>query len=956
MTLAPEATIGRDRELAVVDGVLDGLTETGLMCIAVQGDPGIGKTRLLGELRDRAAARGYVCLAGSSAEFERDLPFGVWEDALDAYIGSLERSDWGEDLVGQLGAVLPSLRRGDGGVPGGLADERYRVHRAMRALLAILASERPLVVALDDLHWSDEASIELIASILQRGVDGPVLLALGFRSASVPSGLSSALTRPVVRILDLEPLGEADTLVLAGEDLDASRGQAIFAASGGNPFYIEQLARAAPGVPVPAAGDDPGGGGVPHTVALALRGELEGLAAAPRRFLEAAAVAGDPFDPEHAAEIAEMDPAAGIDALDALLEARLLRPTDVPRRFAFRHPLVRRAVYESAPGGWRLLAHGRAAAALAARGGSAAARAHHVEHSGADAEAIAVLLQAAEETAARAPAVAARWLTAALRLMPDADRPARIGALVQLATARRHLGDLEGCRSRLLEALDLLPPEEVDMRTDLTAAYAVTEMFLGRHDEARRRLVTALERLPNRNSPAAVTTLLSMAIGAFFTMRTDDLQRLAAEALATAKAIDDPDLVLSGIVVVSLAAAMAGDHAAAEETRAEAAETFARMSDAELALHDDDVHRFVWTVFYMGRYEDVIAIASRGVAVARASGRGEFVPLMTQAQALSEMMRGRLDRAEELQDRAVEGARLARIPYLIGNALAASAQIATLKGDIEAARRAAKESLVVAPGATRGIIVALAATQLAVRMLEDGEPAERIDEVIARVGGWDLPGLATVWQAKYQEAKVRADVAGGRLDDASVAAERAEDAAARSGRLPVVCAFALRARAALLLAEGDAVEAARVALSAAAAADEAATPLEAAWCRLVAGQALAEAGSRAEAVSILRAAETELDARGAVRLRDAARRELRKLGARAEKRGPATGADSGVESLTAREREIADLVCDRRTNREIAATLFLSDKTIESHLRNVFVKLGVSSRVDVARAVERFRG
>ncbi|HEV2811879.1 MAG TPA: LuxR C-terminal-related transcriptional regulator, partial [Solirubrobacteraceae bacterium] len=113
------------------------------------------------------------------------------------------------------------------------------------------------------------------------------------------------------------------------------------------------------------------------------------------------------------------------------------------------------------------------------------------------------------------------------------------------------------------------------------------------------------------------------------------------------------------------------------------------------------------------------------------------------------------------------------------------------------------------------------------------------------------------------------------------------------------------------------------------------------------------AGRRDAAVEALCAAEIELAAREARRLRDAARQELRRLGARTERRGSSSGADSGIASLTKREREIADLVTDRRTNREIAATLFLSDKTIESHLRNIFVKLGVSSRVDVARAVER---
>lgn len=131
--------------------------------------------------------------------------------------------------------------------------------------------------------------------------------------------------------------------------------------------------------------------------------------------------------------------------------------------------------------------------------------------------------------------------------------------------------------------------------------------------------------------------------------------------------------------------------------------------------------------------------------------------------------------------------------------------------------------------------------------------------------------------------------------------------------------------------------------------------LQAAFSRGLEGRALAVAGERLRAVAVLRDAEQELDACGSVRVRDEMRRELRRLGARAEPRGPTAPGDSGVGALSKREREIANLVTDRLTNREIAAALFLSDKTIESHLRNVFHKLGVSSRVEVARAVERER-
>ena len=135
-----------------------------------------------------------------------------------------------------------------------------------------------------------------------------------------------------------------------------------------------------------------------------------------------------------------------------------------------------------------------------------------------------------------------------------------------------------------------------------------------------------------------------------------------------------------------------------------------------------------------------------------------------------------------------------------------------------------------------------------------------------------------------------------------------------------------------------------------------AAPIEAARSHALAGRALAVAGERTRAVQLLRSAERTFDACGAERDRGEARHQLRRLGARSEPRGPSTGADGGLESLSRREREVADLVTARKTNREMAAELFLSEKTVESHLRNIFVKLGASSRVEVARAVEADTG
>ena len=159
----------------------------------------------------------------------------------------------------------------------------------------------------------------------------------------------------------------------------------------------------------------------------------------------------------------------------------------------------------------------------------------------------------------------------------------------------------------------------------------------------------------------------------------------------------------------------------------------------------------------------------------------------------------------------------------------------------------------------------------------------------------------------------------------------------------------------MLLAAGDADEAARVAHESAEAAARVGLRLQAAFSLSLEGRALVASGERARAIAVLREAEQELEACGSVRVRDEMRRELRKLGARSEPRGPATAGESGIEALTKRELEIAGLVTDRLTNREIAAALFLSDKTVESHMRNIFHKLGVSSRVDIARAIERER-
>jgi hypothetical protein len=226
-----------------------------------------------------------VVLSGGGAEFERDLPFSVFVDALDAYVTAQDLSEheaWNADLKRELGEVLPSLRGSNGG--GAIADERYRAHRAVRRLLGLLADERPLV--LDDLHWSDGASIELIAALVRRQPAAPVLLALGFRPGQAAERLAAALAGPPVSRLELGQLSETEAAELL-EGADAEVVSAIYGHAGGNPFYLEQLGRAGDGAGLPRAAH-PGAvapqTGVPPAVAAAIAEELESLSAQSRAF------------------------------------------------------------------------------------------------------------------------------------------------------------------------------------------------------------------------------------------------------------------------------------------------------------------------------------------------------------------------------------------------------------------------------------------------------------------------------------------------------------------------------------------------------------------------------------------------------------------------------------------------------------------------------------------------
>src|SRR5215472_16742497 len=242
--------VGRADELGSLEGMLGELDRGCPGAIEVVGEPGIGKTRLLRELAARAGARGHLVLAGAASEFERDLPFSVFVDALDEYVAGLEPDRLAvldNAVQAELAHVFPSLSALAGGQQVSPQHERYRSHRAVRALLEHLAQTRPLVLVLDDFHWADSASAELLGALLRRPPAAAVLIAVVLRPRQTPERLAIALARAhrsaAVTRVDLGALTLDEARQLLGQRFDVARAAVLYQESGGNPFYLEQLAR-----------------------------------------------------------------------------------------------------------------------------------------------------------------------------------------------------------------------------------------------------------------------------------------------------------------------------------------------------------------------------------------------------------------------------------------------------------------------------------------------------------------------------------------------------------------------------------------------------------------------------------------------------------------------------------------------------------------------------------------
>ena len=450
-----------------------------------------------------------------------------------------------DDVRAELAHVFPSLSALASERRPALQHERYRSHRAVRALLERLAQTQPLVLVLDDLHWADSASIELLGALLRRPPAAPVLIALArppAPGAGATSRLrSSARTAPATLHAHrargaCSPRRRASC---SGDSVERGRRQRPLRGERRQPLLPRAARPVARRARRPASGRRGRrwpGIDVPAAVAAALAEELALLSEQARLVLRRSGGGGrSRSSPSWRRPRRGCAEAAVMDAVDELLQLDLVR--DDRRAPALPLPPSARPArgLRGDAAGWRLGAHERCAEALAARGAPAAARAHHVERSAreGDVDAVAVLREAGEEAVRLAPASAARWFADALRLLPQ-TAPAEERVELLLARAERSdggrplrrqpRGAARGSRARARG-------RPRDCAPGSPARAPRSRASSGGTSEAGARLAGALAELPDQGSPEAVALMIELAMNAFWRARYEAMHESAERAV-----------------------------------------------------------------------------------------------------------------------------------------------------------------------------------------------------------------------------------------------------------------------------------------------------------------------------------------------------------------------------------------------------------------------------------------
>lgn len=938
---------GRDRETAVLGGALEGVVGGGSASALIEGAPGTGKTRLLEETAALCRAAGCTVITVRADELDQYAPLATLLAAVDALDGG-DRSD------------EPAPRAATDGT--GAADQRIGLLDHLADRLEHHSRRVPLAVLVDDVQWADPATLFALRALPTRLAGLPILWVLTVRPGSgrtvVDRAREHLLGQPGAHHLILSPLPPEEVVGLAADVLGAAPEPALarrLRETGGNPFLVTEVLRAvAEGDPDPSAGAAPAAPGtedVPVALRRSLRVRMGRLPADTARLLQVGAVLGREFDLATAARLLDRPVAALLASVDTALEADVLATAG--DRLTFRHDLLRHAVYEELPLPVRSALHGQAAELLSAAGRRPAEVARHLVLAAGplDVGALDVLRDALRELAPTAPETAADLALQAARLLP-ADDPRQVELVTEAA-------QLLGWTRRIREALELVdatlcrrPPAAQEAALRLVAAEI--HQSAGEDDEAMGHLLRALD-LPDLPGELRFRLLKTRGNGHLRSGGIDAAEQIGRELVPAAHDSTDPADPVSALLFESQVAFYRGRPARALELAEQAAHRAAAAPEG-LRLRPPRAPELWMATVLAGtdRLPEAERLLGRGLREAEASGTGWALPQWHAARACVLLERGRL-----------------------GDAAA----------EAEASLTVAEELELLGAGA------AVARSVLALTALAVGDPAgaERHLAAVAAdgAGAWtDAPWTALA-RACLLDAAGEAEAAAAALHDPCGSDGPAPLLAVTPGHWPRVLRIALRAGD-RDLAEAVAGAVGRIAAdsdqrvvravhahiggvlagdpdrlaSAVALLRHPATrpPALAAACEDLA-EVLAAAGRGSAAVAHLEEAARLTAACGASRDRERIEDRLRSLRAQPAKaahRVPA--AVSGWDSLTQSELRVVHLVAAGLTNRAVADELYLSVHTVNTHLRHVFTKLGIGSRVELARQVvqrdvhERDRG
>ena len=897
--------VSREDERASLRAFLD--REDGPAALVLEGEAGIGKSTLWSAGVDDARARGYRILSARPAEPEQALAYAGLGDLFESVLDDV------------LPALAPPRRRAlevallleDAGTDA--ADPRA-LAVAVHGALELLAADGPVLVAIDDVQWFDDPSSGALAFALRRAAPGRVLVMLARRTdASLRrTDLELALGSEHVERLPVGPLSVGALHQLLRDRLGRFFARQtllrIHDRSGGNPFFALELARVVdaeldPLAPLP----------VPETLDDLLRTRISGLPRSTREALEIAAAIGTPTD-----AVLER---AGVsaDALDAAVAARVVERENGTIRFS--HPLLSSVLYSDL-GDARRVVHRRLAEIV----GDPLARARHLALSahGPDAAVAARLDDAARLAVERgAWATAAELGEQALRLTPATHAEDHRRRGLAAARAHRHAGEWTRARSIVADVLD---------ETDGGSFRAQALVLLAELESVDRRAELLEEALREASSEPRLECAIQCRLADAMRFRKGFVETTehARAALALAEALGDDSLRVEALLKLVFLGSSVGDP--------EAGARAARAHELATALGDDELVR---------RAND--AVAEMHVLASELDAARELL-----ARAYDEWCeRDELSSADVLWSlswvelrschwrlAADHAARAREIHVQYGLEIPQDhvpiAFAALYLGELEKARRHSELALVLAQDQL-GLHPPFHLGILGLAALWDGDPAtgvewlEKADAQAARLG-WREPRTRP-WAPDHVEALLELD----RREEAVRILEAWEADAVLLQR-EWALAHAARCRGLVAAAAGD-VDGAIVLLEEAVGRHEnAADPFGRARAQLGLGIALRRARQKRASREAIAAALDGFERLGAATWAERAGAELGRIGGRTRQ-----------DELTAAERRVAALVAEGRTNREVAAALFLGERTVESHLTHIYAKLGVRSRTELAR-------